>query len=119
VETYPAAALAAWRIECRGYKDRRDPIKAAGVRRRIVAELESALMRWLDLEPAEDSCVESDHVLDALLSALVAIAAKTRSTHPPADHQLTAADREGWIHVPSRPLSELNPLDSSPTPGDG
>jgi hypothetical protein len=39
VETYPAAALAAWHIDCRWYKDRRDPIKAAGVRRQIVAEM--------------------------------------------------------------------------------
>ena len=29
VETYPAAALAAWRIECLGYKDRGDPTAAS------------------------------------------------------------------------------------------
>lgn len=118
VETYPAAALAAWRIECQGYKDRRDPIKAAGVRRQIVAELQGAVVSWLDLEPAKETCVESDHVLDALLSALAAIAAKTSATHPPADHQLSAAGREGWIHVPSRPLSELNP-DERPQSASG
>ena len=109
VETYPAAALASWRIECRGYKDRSDPIAASVVRRRIVAELETALASWLDLQPVGEACVQSDHVLDALLSALVAIAAKTSSTHPPADHQRDAALREGWIHVPSRSISALRP----------
>jgi predicted nuclease with RNAse H fold len=109
VETYPAAALASWRIECVGYKDRRDPTAASVVRRRIVANLDGALANWLDLQPVGEACVQSDHVLDALLSALVAIAAKTSSTHPPADHQRDAARREGWIHVPSRSLSALRP----------
>jgi predicted nuclease with RNAse H fold len=109
VETYPAAALAAWRIECRGYKDRSDPTAARVVRRRIVAALDHTLASWLDLQPVNEACVRSDHVLDALLSALVAIAAKTSSTHLPADHQRIAALREGWIHVPSRSLSALRP----------
>ena len=109
VENYPAAALAAWRIECRGYKDRSDPTAARVVRRRVVGELDSALASWLDLQIVSEACVQSDHVLDALHSALVAIAAKTSSTHPPADHQRNAALREGWIHVPSRSLSALRP----------
>ena len=109
VETYPAAALASWGIECRGYKDRGDPAAATVVRRHIVAKLESALGSWLDLQPAREACVESDHVLDALLSALVAIAAKTASTHAPIESQCDAAQREGWIHVPSSSLSLLRP----------
>lgn len=109
VETYPAAALASWSIECRGYKDRRDPVAASVVRRRIVAELDRALAGWLDVQPVREVCVRSDHVLDALLSALVAIAAKTSSTHLPAEHQRDAALQEGWIHVPSRSLSALRP----------
>src|SRR5829696_7269815 len=83
VEAYPAAALAAWGIECHGYKDRQDQTAATVVRQRIVTELERTLSSWLDLQPARQACVQSDHVLDALISALVAIAAKTASTHPP------------------------------------
>jgi predicted nuclease with RNAse H fold len=109
VETYPAAALAAWSIECHGYKDRRDRAAATAVRLRIVAELERALAGWLDLQPARQACLQSDHVLDALISALVAIAAKTASTHPPTETQRDAARREGWIHVPSSSLSSLRP----------
>lgn len=109
VETYPAAALAAWGIECHGYKDRRDRTAAIVVRQRIVTELERALASWLDLQPARQACVQSDHVLDALISALVAIAAKTASTHPPTESQGDAARREGWIHVPSSSLSSLRP----------
>ena len=110
VETYPAAALAAWGIECHGYKDRRDRTAATVVRHRVVTELERALVSWLDLQPARQACVQSDHVLDALISALVAIAAKTASTHTPTESQRDAARREGWIHVPSNSLSSLGPI---------
>jgi predicted nuclease with RNAse H fold len=109
VETYPAAALASWGIESRGYKDRRDPAAASVVRRRIVTELETTLGSWLDLQPAREGCIESDHVLDGLLCALVAIAAKAASTHPPTDSERDAARREGWILVPSSSLSSLTP----------
>jgi len=96
-------------IECHGYKDRRDRTGATAVRQRIVAELEGTLASWLDLQPARQACVESDHVLDALISALVAIAAKIASTHPPTECQRDAARREGWIHLPSSSLSSLRP----------
>ena len=109
VETYPAAALAAWRIDCIGYKNRRDEASARGVRVHVVAELDAALSSWLDLAPVRAPCVASDHVLDALVSALVVIAAKTESTYAPAGSERDAALVEGWIHVPSRPLADLRP----------
>jgi predicted nuclease with RNAse H fold len=109
VETYPAAALAAWRIDCTGYKNRRDEASARAVRVHVMAELDDALSSWLDIEPVRALSVASDHVLDALVSALVAIAAKTRSTYAPTDSERDAALVEGWIHVPSRPLADLRP----------
>jgi Protein of unknown function (DUF429) len=109
VETYPAAALAAWRIDCTGYKNRRDEAAARGVRVHIVSELDSALSSWLDIEPVRGPSVASDDVLDALVAALVAIAARTNSTHAPGESERDVALVEGWIHVPSGRLADLRP----------
>jgi predicted nuclease with RNAse H fold len=109
-ETYPAAAFAAWGIECRGYKARRREREAIDTRSRIVGELERDV-RWLDLDDVRDRCVASDHVLDALMCALIAHAVAVGQTHRPAPDQVDVARREGWIHVPSEPLAEL------PAPG--
>ncbi len=111
VETYPAAALTDWRVESVGYKNRGDLAVAVAVRHRVVADLDAALESWLDIEPVRERCTESDHVLDALVSGLVAIAATAGSTHPPANLQRGAALIEGWIHVPSRPLPDLRPTE--------
>ena len=113
METYPAAALAAWRVECVGYKNRGALRLATAVRHRVVADLDAALESWLDIEPVRERCVESDHVLDALVSGLVAIAATAGSTYPPTNVERGAAVVEGWIHVPSCPLAELRPTKSA------
>jgi predicted nuclease with RNAse H fold len=105
-EVYPAAALRA-----RGLLARRgerykggpslDPATRA-VRARVVGALAA---RGVAIGPGlGESATASDHVLDAIISALVAIAALDGATHPvPADLAGRAA-REGWIHVPARPL---------------
>ena len=109
VETYPAAALRAWSIEYGGYKDRRHPIAAADVRRGMIEAIAAAVGPWLDLDPIGSRCITSDHALDALVCALVAVASKTAATHQPPDDKRKTARVEGWIHVPSRPLSEIAP----------
>lgn len=110
VETYPAAALKAWDIESNGYKDRRDPDKAQRVRGKVVDAIKDAVAAWLDLELVRARCITSDHVLDALVCALIAIATKTGATHVPSKDQRQAALTEGWIHVPSTPLPAIAPL---------
>jgi predicted nuclease with RNAse H fold len=112
VETYPAAALAAWRVECVGYKNR-DLRLATEVRNRVVADIDAAVQSWLDIEPIRERCVESDHVLDALVSGLVTIAATVGSTYPPTNVERDAAVVEGWIHIPSCPLTDLRPTKSA------
>lgn len=109
VETYPAAAFAAWGIECKGYKNRQRTDEARRVRENVVDAIDRAVGAWLDLKPVQARCVVSDHVLDALVSALVAVASKTRATHLPPEEMRPRALAEGWIHLPSRPLSELSP----------
>ncbi|MGQ0615395.1 MAG: DUF429 domain-containing protein [Acidimicrobiia bacterium] len=111
VETYPAAAFAAWGIECRHYKQRDDPGAASRARAAIVEAMAAALGRWLDLGPVRERCLASDHVLDALVCALVAVASKRGATHQPSAAERAAAIVEGWVHVPSRPLVELPVLD--------
>lgn len=113
VETYPAAAFAAWGITIKDYKNRREPLIAADVRRGVIREIGDVLGVWLDLEPVADRCVSSDHILDALVSALVALAVRSGATHLPSPPQRAVALIEGWIHVPSRPLAELAPLDGT------
>ena len=113
VETYPAAALTAWHVAYAGYKDRRDLAAARTVRGQIIRDVGAAVSAWLDLAGVHERCVESDHVLDALVSGLVAIAAADGETHQPSDDERTAALIEGWIHLPSTPLSAMRP--SSPT----
>lgn len=108
-ETYPSAAFAVWDIEAKGYKARRDAKAAAVVRERIVEELSAATGSWLDLGDVAAGAVRSDHVLDALVCGLIAIAAGDANTHRPAPELVEVARREGWIHVPSVPLDSLRP----------
>jgi len=110
VETYPAAAFKAWGIQCDKYKDRANPARATTVRARIVADIQSELGEWLDLKDVTARCVGSDHVLDALMCALVAIASKTDATNRPSESFVQAALVEGWIHTPSEPIGALAPI---------
>ena len=92
-----------------GYKSRQHPEEARPIRERIVESLDTALSGWLDLTPIRNRCAESDHVLDALMCALVAVACKSGATHAPDEEQRSTARVEGWIHVPAAPLTALRP----------
>ncbi len=102
VETYPAAALAAWGIGTRGYKDRRTT--AGTTARTAIIEGLNALLPWIDLDAVHERCIASDHVLDAVVCALVAHAAHHGHTRRPDDTEHPIALVEGWIHVPDGPL---------------
>jgi hypothetical protein len=98
-EVYPAAALRAWGLPTKGYK------KSEDVRRQIL-ELVGA-GSWLDLGTWAGELVRTDHALDALISAVVARAARTGRTLPvPAEHATDAAI-EGWIQVPATAPDQL------------
>lgn len=109
VETHPAAALHAWSVDATGYKGGTREKATAGrnVRRTIIDRVSDACDSWLDMDAVVDSCVASDHVLDALLSALVAVAANVGMTH--AARNAALANVEGWIHVPTVGLATLRP----------
>ena len=108
IETYPAAALRAWDLPTGGYKGRAHD--AGRGRIGIFDALAEATTGWLDSAPIRSACIDSDHTLDAFISALNAIAARAGATHGPEsveDHH--CATLEGWIHVPIRPLAEIRP----------
>lgn len=115
VETYPAAALRVWELLARRgvrYKGGGNEQKVSeqrAARGAIVSALTTATSPWLATSSSlRERAVESDHVLDALVCALVAVAAKAGVTHrvPPDDGVVAA--REGWIHVPKVSLVDLS-----------
>jgi Protein of unknown function (DUF429) len=115
VETYPAA-VRVWGIDIVGYKGGPGEKAAIGreTRSKIVECIADSTQTWLDLTGIADICVRSDHMLDGLVSALVAIAARHSHTAMPEDP--AAALIEGWIHVPTVPLALLRP-DGAPKNG--
>jgi predicted nuclease with RNAse H fold len=108
VEVYPAAALRQWGLDPRGYKGAKPERKQK--RRTLVERLVGETAAWLRLD---DTGIErlssSDHLLDALIAAIVARAAALGQTLPIPPGHREAAAAEGWIHIPvGRPLRELD-----------
>lgn len=102
-EVYPAAALKVWALPHRGYKG----TKGRGARREILDGMR-AQAPWLDLAEVAEGCLGSDDELDAVISALVALAVRLGATTLPGTPAEVGATRsEGWIHVPGVPLAEL------------
>jgi hypothetical protein len=110
-EVYPGAALVAWNLARASARYKKD--------KDARAQLPTALAPtdgWLALTVEQrDACIESDHVLDAVLCGLVARAAATGRTYlPPAELDAPVVAREGWIHLPSTTLDRL-PRDPNPS----
>jgi predicted nuclease with RNAse H fold len=103
VEVYPAPALGTWGINAVGYKS------SAGAARlpELLAEVERRLGR-LDLDARQRALAESDHnSFDALVCSLVARSSALGLTAGPPAELANRAVREGWIHIPTNPLSDL------------
>ncbi|MFF0468306.1 DUF429 domain-containing protein [Micromonospora zamorensis] len=102
VEVYPAASLKQWGLPHRGYKGRQN----SGALNDLVDRLTTAAP-WLQLGDFEPVCRGSDHATDAVVAALTTRAAAIgRATRPgPADS--AAAVTEGWIALPTTPLTSL------------
>jgi predicted nuclease with RNAse H fold len=112
VEAYPAAALRCWGLPFRGYKAR--SAQAAERTGRARGTIITALRErcpWLRLSPAQwTACGASHDLLDALICALIARAAHIGAVTPPAAAQAGAAEREGWITLPTADsLEQLAP----------
>ena len=109
VEAYPGAALKVWSFAQRnGYKGgsgKAEQQLKKEQRERLLREIEEragGADSWLEWEgDARSLCLETDHALDALLSAFVARATATGRTTWPRQEQLDTALVEGWIHLPT------------------
>jgi predicted nuclease with RNAse H fold len=102
-EVYPAAALAAWGLDNKGYKGGKGNGKRAELVERLTAQLGPGFT-----DEAQAACRKTDHALDALISALVARAVAQRQTRRPVGAKLKEAARtEGWIHIPAGEIRAL------------
>jgi predicted nuclease with RNAse H fold len=104
IEAYPAPALTSWGLSATGYKSK------VGASRlpELLSRLEDGL-GGLELPVQYRQSAESDHnCFDALVASLVARAAALGLTRQPeAGDEADRAAREGWIHLPTNPLSHL------------
>jgi predicted nuclease with RNAse H fold len=102
-EVYPAAALAAWGLDNKGYKGSKGAGKRAELVERLSAELGPGFA-----DEVQAKCRQTDHALDALISALVARAVAQGQTRRPVGAELgQAASMEGWIHIPAEEIRAL------------
>ena len=104
VESYPAPALTSWGLSATGYKSRVGASRLPQLLNSVEEQLGG-----IEMTAAEREAASSDHnCFDALVSSLVARAAVLGLTEPPEPgEQADRAVREGWIHVPTNPLSDL------------
>lgn len=102
-EVYPAASLQVWGLPHRGYKGAANTEQRAA----LVSGIQSTAP-WLDLGPHVDLCLRSDDALDAVVAALTSRAAAcSLATIPTLGAEREQAQREGWIALPTAPLSAL------------
>ncbi|MGC2486419.1 MAG: DUF429 domain-containing protein [Acidimicrobiales bacterium] len=107
VETYPAAALSVWGLrQPHGipYKGGRASERESrrDARREILAKIIDETKAWLEIDDdVRVGAVNSDHVFDALICALVVLAARADMTCAVPEDARDAARREGWIHYPN------------------
>ena len=102
VEVYPAASLKCWGLPHRGYKRPR----GARALQALINDLLAAAP-WLDLGPWESLCRASHDAADAVIAALTARAAQKDLVTWPDERQQAVARSEGWIALPTAPLSQL------------
>ena len=101
-EVYPAASLKLWGLPYRGYKQPRN----LGVLSELVTALQAAAP-WLELG-AHDRLYRTSHdALDAVVAALTARAAALGLTLRADPERQPQASREGWIALPTVPLTKL------------
>lgn len=102
VEVYPAASLKQWGLPYQGYKGRQNN----GALNDLMDQL-TAATPWLQLDEFEPACRGSDHAVDAVVAALTARAAAIGHATRPGPADLAAAITEGWIALPTTPLTGL------------
>lgn len=104
-EVYPAAALDRWgQLPALSYRSGTD---AERTRETLMTGL-GHRAPWLDIDEHATVLVRSDHLIDALVCAILARALTSRPslTDPIPTAHRSHAEREGWIHLPLRDTLE-------------
>jgi len=101
-EAYPAAALRVWGLPNTGYKG---PAKVPALRALTQAFAARCVELADRVQSALDGCDDDD--FDALICAFIGRAVRHGLTTAPPSHQLPAARREGWIHIPTATVAEI------------
>lgn len=99
VECYPAAALAVWGIDRKGYKGKADGTHEA--RTEILRQLRDRTGLHID---GDAEIVATDHALDAFVSALIARAVALGAVEP---RGVIENIHEGWIELPEAGALEV------------
>ncbi|GHJ08667.1 hypothetical protein TPA0907_30340 [Micromonospora humidisoli] len=107
VEVYPAASLNQWDLPNQRYKGRRN----TGALNELMDRL-TAATPWLQFGEFESVCRHSDHAVDAVVAALTARAAAIGHATRPGPTDLATALTEGWIALPTAPLTGLVTADA-------
>lgn len=117
VEVYPAAALRQWGCEASGYKGGKPEQRRT--RESLTETIAAATGRWLKLDDEHrELLTANDHLLDALIAALVARATELALSIPIPEAMRGVAAKEGWIHLPlKQPLSQFWPFPATAGPG--
>jgi hypothetical protein len=101
VEVYPGAALRLWGLPTACY--RTDPVARAT----LISALRGAAP-WLEFEEFAPLMRASTDAFDAVIAALVTRSAALGMYEAPPEKNREQARREGWIALPSGPLSALD-----------
>lgn len=100
VEIYPGASLRLWGFDTSGYRAQLE------VREELLSSIENTIP-WLNLGSYRDQMIESTDAFDAVIASLATRAAAIGKTTEPPKEQLETARIEGWIALPTCPISEL------------
>jgi predicted nuclease with RNAse H fold len=101
-EVYPAASLRSWGLTHHGYKQKTSTDTLS-----VLVEHLRNEAPWLDCAAHEQAMRQSHDVFDAVIAAMTARAAALGQTIPLPGDDLAAATAEGWIVIPSQPISAL------------
>lgn len=99
-EVYPAASLRLWGLHTPGYKTSREA-------REILLEALLQVAPWIDLGDEAERMVESSDAFDAVIAAFAARSAALGLSTVPDEECRQQAQIEGWIALPTQPISSL------------
>lgn len=99
-EVYPAASLRLWGLHTPGYKTSREAREVL-----LSAVLQAA--PWIEFGDEAELMVESSDAFDAVIAAFAARSAALGLSTVPDEELREQAQIEGWIALPTQPISSL------------